>query len=136
MRVSNDSQTLVAAERPEPSEGIAVQNANTAVVGVRIEFVHHRQKVPDWKCGEGTKIDKIDPDGTVHYRHVCHAEGMTWSDDAPGPVVVPTRWAAGLAVGRWARFSDPDSTSNESLPAEVYANKQQKKLVAIEGFAW
>ena len=39
VRIGDDRQVLLAAKRPQPREGIAVQHADAGVVGVGIELV-------------------------------------------------------------------------------------------------
>jgi hypothetical protein len=114
----------------EGSRGVIASVAKTAK-GMKLTFVHERAQIDDWKCVEGTKIDRIDSEGKVTYRQVCHAIGKIWIDNAPEPTTVPTRWAAGLAKGRFVRFRASD---DDSMPAEVWADKSQKRLVAFYGF--
>jgi hypothetical protein len=124
-------------ERDQPYEtelgdqGV-IASATKSGKGLKVTFVHQRAVVDNWKCVEGTKVDRIDPDsGRVTYRQVCHADGKITVDSAPNPTVVPLLWAAGIAPGRLMRFR---ANEHGSMPAEVWADKSQKKLVALYGF--
>jgi hypothetical protein len=114
-------------------EGViaSVTSTNDAL---KVKFVQHRQQVMQQDCHEGKKVDSIDPEsGKVSYRRECHDAGLAWETLDPDPIVVPTRFAAGLKAGRFIRFNSADHGT--AIPLEVYADKNAKHLVAFFSFA-
>jgi hypothetical protein len=114
-------------------EGVIASVAN-GKDGLKVTFVQHRQQVMQRDCHEGKKVDRIDPDnGKITYRQECHDTGLAWVSLDPDPIVVPTRFAAGLKAGRFIRFNSADH--DMAMPLEVYADKNAKHLVAYFSFA-
>ena len=60
-------------------------------------------------------------------------QGLVWTSIDPDPIVVPTRFAAGLKAGVFVRFNGADH--GEPMPLEVYTDKNAKHLVAFFSFA-
>jgi hypothetical protein len=114
-------------------EGV-IQSVAKSGSGVKVVFVPDKARVQDYKCVEGTKIDRVDPDGKVIYRQVCHPTGMITIDSAPKPVIVPTRFAAGVKPGRFMRFHGINK--GEGFPSEIYSDRAGTHLVAFYSFSF
>jgi hypothetical protein len=83
-------------------------------------------------CAETNKVDRIEADGKVIYRQVCHDTGLVWVDTTPRPVDVRALHAGALRSGRLARFDD--DISGDAVPVTVFSDKVGKHLVAVCGF--
>jgi hypothetical protein len=104
--------------------------------GMRVTFAKVGTKVMSQSCTETNKIDRIDHDGRITYRQVCHDTGMVTRNDTPDPVVVPAKYASGLHGGGYATFDSlaGGSPLSPQLPLAVYKDRAGKHLVAFYGF--
>lgn len=90
---------------------------------VKLTFVPQPYQYTTQSCRETNKVDRVNSDGTVVYRQVCHDAGKAWGDNAPRPLTVPASCRAGLAKGRTVRVDD--------RPVQVSTDKSEKHLVAL-----
>ncbi len=84
-------------------------------------------------CVETNKIDRVNPDGKVEYRKVCHDAGLVWVDTTPMPVDVPIAYGDSVKAGRKAAFDDAMGAKN-AIPVAIYNDKQGHKLVNVATF--
>jgi hypothetical protein len=112
---------------------------------VHVTFKQNKFQAMSQACAEGTKIDRVESDGKVVYRQVCHDTGLVWVDQTPRPRTVPAALAAGLRPGRTGLFYNVHTTPAQrrskqprdklSIPIVVFADPRGKRMVACYGMS-
>jgi hypothetical protein len=121
---------------PYSKEDRAARVASVTATGdsVLVKFVP--EMIDDEECTgtvETGRIDRIDSDGTIHYRLNCTGWRKIKVNVAPEPITVPKRWASHLASGTYAMMARIDGQADTGMPIAVFADKAGKKPLAIAG---
>jgi len=101
--------------------------------GVLVTFKAVTMKVWNRICTPTKRIDRILPDGTVHYEHECHVGTPNYLSETTkeAPIVVPAEVADGIKVGSsghwYYNINGPDKP-RQGAPHEVYSDPALKKL--------
>jgi hypothetical protein len=107
-----------------------VKTAKKGKDGLAVVFAKDKQKVWQESCQTLNRIIMFDHDGRPIYDRKCKGSVVV-SDVSPDPINVPLDIADGVAPGKYVSFGVSNSQERRiSLPYEVYADKQGKKLIA------
>jgi len=110
-----------------------VKSVKKAKDGLTVVFAQDKQKVWDQTCTQLQRIIMFANDGRPIYDQSCTGKMIT-ADVSPSPINVPLDLADGVAPGKLVSFGVSNSAEQRiSMPLEVYADKQGKKLVAWYG---
>jgi hypothetical protein len=100
---------------------------------LNVVFATDKQKVWSQTCKQLNRIVMFAHDGRPIYDQSCTGQVIT-ADLKPKPINVPLSLADGVAAGRFVSFGVSNSAERRvSMPFEVYADKQGKKLVSWYG---
>jgi hypothetical protein len=101
--------------------------------GINVVFAKDKQQIWSQTCKQLNRIVMFAADGRPIYDQSCTGKVIS-ADVSPDPINVPEHLAEGLAPGKQVSFGVSNSQAKRiSMPFEVYADKQGKKLIAYYG---
>ncbi len=105
--------------------------------GYRIEFKTDRWKERQWDCVSTGVLRGFYADGTPYYEQNCKDRGMEWVESKHEEVWIRAELAGGIAPGTFlisaSTTADRHGDAWDSLPFEVWKDKEREKLVAFYG---
>jgi hypothetical protein len=115
-----------------------VKKVKRADGGVRVEFKTDRWKESIWNCTQNYRILQYRPDGTPVYDSDCTYGGKQWVEQTHEPIWIPESMAGGIEPGSFVRAAmsiDRHGDAWDSIPVEVWADKERAKLTGYLGVA-